>query len=125
MSNTIIFSFASLIYIFILFVVFFSKKYVKTLENKIYSLLIITTFTGLITELLGVIFLLGDIWTFSFLQRKLFLVYLISWILLFTIYTIYTFKKVKILEKKKSIFSLIIYLISIITIFVLPTYFFN
>ena len=125
MSNTIIFSFASLIYIFILFVVFFSKKYVKTLENKIYSLLIITTFTGLVTELLGVIFLLGDIWIFSFLQRKLFLVYLISWILLFTIYTIYTFKKVKILEKNKFIFSLIIYLISIITIFVLPTEIYN
>ena len=73
MSNTIIFSFASLIYIFILFVAFFSKKYVKTLENKIYSLLIITTFIGLITELLGIVFLLGKIWIFSFLQRKIFL----------------------------------------------------
>jgi len=37
----------------------------------------------------------------------------------------YTFKKVKILEKKKFIFSLIIYLISIITIFVLPTDIYN
>jgi len=57
MKSTIFFSISSIIYILLLLIVFFSKKYYKTLENKIYSLLIITSFFGLVIELLGVFIL--------------------------------------------------------------------
>ena len=44
------FSICSLVYIGLLIVIYFCKKRVKSEENKIYSLIIITTFVGVVAE---------------------------------------------------------------------------
>ena len=93
MKSTIFFSISAIIYILLLLIVFFSKKYYKTLENKIYSLLIITSFFGLVIELLGVFILNNTNEVLSFIQMKLYQIYLLTWIGLFTLYTIASTKR--------------------------------
>lgn len=119
MKSTIFFSISALIYISLLMIVFFGKKYYKTTENKVYALIIITSFIGLIIEVLGVFILSSKNEIMSFLQMKLYQVYLISWIGLFTLYTIIITNK-----KKNNILiniSIVFYVLSIIIIFLLPT----
>lgn len=124
MKSTIFFSISSIIYILLLLIVFFSKKYYKTLENKIYSLLIITSFFGLVIELLGVFILNNTNEVLSFIQMKLYQIYLLTWIGLFTLYTIASTKRNN-KENKVSPIVILFYIISVIIIFILPTKLYN
>ena len=121
MSSTIIFSISALCYTLILVFVFFSKKNYDSLENKIYSKLIIATFLGLIIEISAVFVLLGDNKILSFLQMKGYLIYLITWISLFTLYVIATFKK----EIRYLPLGIVLYTLSIFAILILPTNIYN
>ena len=51
MTNSIIFSIFSFIYILLMMFVYFSRKRIKTIENKIYSYLIIINLIGLALEI--------------------------------------------------------------------------
>ena len=124
MKSTIFFSISAIIYILLLLIVFFSKKYYKTLENKIYSLLIITSFFGLVIELLGVFILNNTNEVLSFIQMKLYQIYLLTWIGLFTLYTIASTKRNN-KENKVSPIVILFYIISVIIIFILPTKLYN
>ena len=124
MKSTIFFSISAIIYILLLLIVFFSKKYYKTLENKIYSLLIITSFFGLVIELLGVFILNNTNEVLSFIQMKLYQIYLLTWIGLFTLYTIASTKRNN-KENKVSPIVILFYTISVIIIFILPTKLYN
>ena len=108
----------------LLLIVFFSKKYYKTLENKIYSLLIITSFFGLVIELLGVFILNNTNEVLSFIQMKLYQIYLLTWIGLFTLYTIASTKRNN-KENEVSPIVILFYIISVIIIFILPTKLYN
>ena len=59
--NNAFFTICSLIYIILLMIVFFLRKKIFKLENKIYSVLIISNFIGLIMELFSYILLVKDI----------------------------------------------------------------
>ena len=124
MKSTIFFSISAIIYILLLLIVFFSKKYYKTLENKIYSLLIITSFFGLVIELLGVFILNNTNEVLSFIQMKLYQIYLLTWIGLFTLYTIASTKRNN-KENEVSPIVILFYIISVIIIFILPTKLYN
>ena len=90
----------------LIMVAYFSKKRLNSYENKVYSWLIISNFFGLVIELFCNITAKVNILpgAFNILLTKLYLMYLILWIILFTNYIIiisvkdYDKKRVKILN---------------------------
>lgn len=80
--------FTSVFYSILLTIFYFGKKRVQLLESKIYSYLIISNLLGIILESLSVIFVTNNA-TYPFLAElinKVYLIYLIIWITLFTVY---------------------------------------
>ena len=87
--NNAFFTICSLIYIILLMIVFFLRKKIFKLENKIYSVLIISNFIGLIMELFSYILLVKDIDVTSVFYTSLtkcIICYYLIWISLFTLY---------------------------------------
>lgn len=133
MIGSIFFQLCSLFYIFLLIVVYFSKKRLKSVENRLYILLAITNFLGLLLDIFSV-FTIRNMNThpiLNFYISKFYLIYLLTWITLFTIYIFIISTKNKSNAKTKeyitkifTIFS-IIYSLLVIAIIVLPLYYFN
>lgn len=133
MIGSIFFQLCSLFYIFLLIVVYFSKKRLKSVENRLYILLAITNFLGLFLDIFSV-FTIRNMNThpiLNFYISKFYLIYLLTWITLFTIYIFIISTKNKSNAKTKeyitkifTIFS-IIYSLLVIAIIVLPFYYFN
>ena len=112
---------------------YFSKKRLKSVENRLYILLAITNFLGLFLDIFSV-FTIRNMNThpiLNFYISKFYLIYLLTWITLFTIYIFIISTKNKSNAKTKeyitkifTIFS-IIYSLLVIAIIVLPLYYFN
>lgn len=90
MNYSIYFSLASLFYIVLLVIIFFSKNRLQTLENKIYRCLIIVATTGVLLEISQIFtcMLMDKYPWINSLASRLFLVNILSWICLLSIYTI-------------------------------------
>lgn len=135
MSAGFTFSACSFFYSVLLTIMFFSKKRIQTLENKIYSYLIISNLVGVV---------LGVSCYTSILHRDAFpilndfiskalLIYYLTWILFFTAYTfvISYSKKESDKESKekyfKNIFNIltVIYVVIAILVFILPLNYFS
>ena len=128
----------SILYIILVATVYFSKKKIKNLENKIYSSLLILNIVGLFLELGCCYFLynkdVSSLYTFlNILINKTFVVYLLTWEFIFTAYIFFisfnqkeSFKE-KVEKNKSSILTLIsiIYLGMISLVAFLPLYYFN
>jgi hypothetical protein len=56
MNASMIFSIVSLLYVAMTVLVFFNKEKIKSTETKIYSALLITTFAGLLIEIISTVF---------------------------------------------------------------------
>lgn len=120
MSSGIFFPVSALAFSILMIILYFSKETIKSLETKIYKVLIITTFIGLIIELLctfasyvnGMFPLLSDF------ILKSYLVYNLLWTTILTIYVYYiSFPKEKKLFKykySKKIISLVFIIVTII-----------
>jgi CheY-like chemotaxis protein len=111
-------------------IAYFSKDKIKTLENKVYSKLIIINFIGIILELLCTIFAgyAKDYLVFYTILNKLFLVELTIWCSVFSVYVFLISSKkekneLKLYLKKVSIFHIVIDVITMFLIFVLPVQF--
>ena len=121
MNAGITFTLASLFYIILLLIVFFSKVRIKRLENKIYSYLIITSMCGVVIGL-GTWYFMKNMHIFSLLNiifSRLYLVYLITWLFIFCLYTIViTFPKTN-FRKFQNIFF-VGYFFLVTTVFLLP-----
>ena len=133
MIGSIFFQLCSLFYIFLLIVVYFSKKRLKSVENRLYILLAITNFLGLLLDIFSVLTIrnMNTHPILNFYISKFYLIYLLTWITLFTIYIFIISTKNKSNAKTKeyitkifTIFS-IIYSLLVIAIIVLPLYYFN
>src|SRR5574344_122542 len=123
MNGTICFTVCSLFYSVLLLIVFFKKKVFSSFENKIYEGMIISNFIGCIVHILcGFISPMRNNSFLSIFMTKIFLIYLITWILLivFYVFVITFFKKGSIEDNKKILFFgiliLFIYVISTITV---------
>lgn len=124
MSVGISFTLCSFFFIVLLTVVFFSKKRLVSIENTIYSYIILTSLFG---TMIGVpcYYFMKDYEFFgvaNIITSKAYLVYLVTWITLFTAYIfIISIKKI---NKKKvlNIFTIIFILLSLI-VCVLPLYY--
>ena len=94
MGSNISYTLCSLFFSIMLIVVFFSKKRLQSVENKIYSWLIITNFFGLIIQISCGVFTpmtSGSISSMFF--TKLYFIYLLTWLFLFIFYTFFISKK--------------------------------
>ena len=118
----------SLFYSLLLNGVYFSKKRLKTIENKIFERI-------MVTNLIGVLLALGSYYTIlnenkfpilNIVVSKGYIIYLLTWLTLFTLYIFsITSKNIeKELTKIKKIF-MVLYIIFSIGIVMLPLYYHN
>lgn len=135
MNSSIFFQICSLFYISLLLIIYFSKKRLGTVENKIYIILAVTNLIGLILDISSV-YTVSNMSQYPILNKfvsKAYLVYLLSWMFLFTIYVfiISTNKKI---DKNKTELHLsdyknkvypatILYFIFLILTIILPLYY--
>lgn len=85
--SSLFFQIISFFYIVLIAVAYFSKKKMNTLENRIYSTLIIVVFITLIIDCVSVSLGLVDSTSFiTNLFGKLYLVCIIAWVFIFTYY---------------------------------------
>ena len=121
--SSVSFSICSLIYIIIFNVIYFGKKRINSLENRIYSALLITTTAGLIIDIIGFISLqTGDPASITnILIAKIYLIYYFTWAFVLTVYTLEVSFKDKYTEEnvKKAKFM---YIIFDVVILFLPVY---
>lgn len=91
----------SLIYLLIISWQFFSKPKIKTIENKIYLLLLIVTMLGLILDIAGIYahFYLSETSNIRWLIVKLYMLYLLTFIFLVTIYIVCLKKNIEIQQE--------------------------
>ena len=122
------FQIASLFYIILLILAYFSKKRINNVENKIYACLIINVFISLIFDIASIFTIknLADIPIINDIVSKMYLATLISWITFFTIYIIVLAKhdnddsyNLAYTKKIVNVFS-IFYLVYLAILFILP-----
>jgi signal transduction histidine kinase/CheY-like chemotaxis protein len=126
MSVGISFSLCSFFFIALLTLVFFGKPRISSSENKIYSLLIVTSLfgTALGTPCYYFMKYYESFKILNTITARGYLVYLVTWITLFTLYVfIISLKKVNI-KKMQNTFK-VVYAILIILVCVLPLYYEN
>ncbi len=127
-----------LIYSVMLLILYFSKRRIDNMENKIYSILVIINVFGLLLELACCYFTYTNgTTTFNTLMciicNRFFIIYMLTWLFVFTFYIFYvTFsqhKKIKKeLDKYRRRFILvagIIYLVLFVLALILPLEYFN
>ena len=126
MSVGISFTLCSFFFIALLTIVFFCKKRLVSTENKIYSYIILTSLFGTI---IGVpcYYIMQDYEIFGIvndIMARAYLVYIITWLTLFTSYVfIISIKKIN--KKITSRVFIIVYLILVFIACVLPLYYEN
>ena len=135
MNSSIFFQICSLFYISLLLIIYFSKKRLGTVENKIYIILAVTNLIGLILDISSV-YTISNMSRYPILNKfvsKAYLVYLLSWMFLFTIYVfiISTNKKndknkteLHLSDYKNKVYpATILYFIFLILTIILPLYY--
>ena len=124
-NGTIYIQVISLIYSFMLMIVYFSKKRLNTPENKVYKLLILINFVGIILDVICAIstFKMTEVKLYNIIIGKLYLLYFVTWIMGFATYTF----AISIKENEKNerikkylIGDLIMFIVYTITVFLLP-----
>ena len=125
MNSTIFFTICSFFYSILLCIVYFSKERIKSVENKIYSWLLLVNLVGILIELVCLFTSLDylTLHQINIVCIKFYLLYLLTWVFIFTIYviTISVSKITKYIVYLKRILF-IIYWICVILIFLLPVY---
>lgn len=105
MVNGIFFSIISLFYCILINIIYFTKEKQKSIENSIYSKLLICNLIGLIIEIFPSTYVIRNMlesnYSFSINILKLILVYFIIWISLFTYYVVVICTKDRIKSKIK------------------------
>lgn len=117
----------SMVYLLLTGIIYFTKKRIINIENKIYSKMLVVTFIGIILEL-GCIYIVpleNAYYYVSVAVNRLFLVYILTWIYLFTKYvfaiSFYSERKLNEYKSIKSIRLIYIwYILCIICLMALP-----
>lgn len=123
-----IFTIYSLFYIVLLNTVYFTKKRINTLENKLFESIMLTNFIGVLLAIFSY-FTIKNIDRFSIINTivsKGYIIYLLTWLTLFSIYIfiISSKNKNKEINKTKILFSFL-YVIFLILIIIKPLYYHN
>ena len=122
MNGSLLILICSLFYSFLTIIVYFSKKRINSIENKIFSCILIVNLVGLILDILSntFAFYINNNLIFS-IVNKAYILYLLTWISLFTYYSlVISFNKEKI-RKLLKYFALIYFILCFVVI-LLPLY---
>ena len=105
----------SLFYLVLLTIVYFSKKRVLNVENKIFKMLLASNLIGIILDVLSMILVpLEEYRLLALLVNKFYLIYLLTWITLFTFYTYFISKyDVNRVLRRINVIKLIFYFIAL------------
>ena len=129
--NSILIQCCSFLYIVLLLFVYFSKKRLNVLENKIYIIMLISNFFGLIIDVASVFTIkyMNTIPLLNSVVTKLYLIYLLTFMFLFTLYILTISIKDKSKGRIKVIksikFASFIYCVFFIITSFLPLYYKN
>lgn len=120
--SSLYFLISSLFYNLLVTIIYFHKERIKTKENKIYSLLIIINLIGIIIDMSSVTMArLGIHNALFFIINKVYMLYLLCWIITFTYYILTISLDEKYHDRLKKIVS-VITIISATLILALPLY---
>ena len=114
-------TFSGMVYILLIIIIYFKRKRIKSKENKIYSLILISTFIELLLGMFSYIFIV-NIENMAYVARIINVLYLVSldsWILFFMLYVISIssdFKSKRLYKIFWVVYVLIAFLISILPI---------
>ena len=114
-------TFSGVVYTLLIIIIYFKNKRIKTRENKIYSLLLVSTFLELLLGLFGY-FSIINISNIPYVTRIINVLYLISldsWILFFMLYVVsisFDFESKKIYKIFWFVYLTIVFLISVLPI---------
>lgn len=131
MTGGLLFRYGCLAFSILLLIIYFSKKRINTIENKLYSWIIVTNFFGLIIDISchWALKITDSAPLIAFTILRLYLVYLITWLVIFTVYIRFiSYQKQR--EKQRHLIKsikrewIIIYWILIIAMFLLPMHVF-
>ena len=125
MGSGIFFPISAIFVSTLIILMFFYKKHINTIETKLYSWLIITNFFGLIIEFCCTFasYIYNKYPLLSNIILKLYLVYIITWAVIFAIYIfVISHEKEYIasIKKRAKIIISICYWISNLIVFILP-----
>lgn len=116
---------ASLFYSVLTLGVYFSKKRLNTVENRLFSAILIINFFGILIDITSNLMAHFHMENLFFLMvNKLYMVYLFFWITLFSTYTMIISLDVKYHEKIKSIIARFI-VVAVPLIIILPLQYYN
>ena len=129
MNYFLYFTISAALILILLMIVYFSKKKLNTLENKIYSILMILTLISAVVEvsMLATNNLMDTMPFINTLAAKGYLLVIEAWVFVLCFYTFYvTTKKYKSKEKQKKMLGIlfVIYLICAIVTWMLPIYYY-
>lgn len=126
-TDGLLFRYGCLAFSILLVIIYFSKKRLNTIENKLYSWIIVTNLFGLLIDISchWALKITDSATLMAFTILRLYLVYLISWLVIFTVYIRFISYQKQPKQQKKLIKSIkkewtIIYWILIIVMFLLP-----
>ena len=120
------FTVASLAFLVLLMVIYFPKKKIKSLENKIYSIIIGSTLFASLVEVFSFILVTNGVDSYSYLYlftMKILFFGFLAWIYYFTVYIIVitlnsTNKEINMQKLMQS--SIIIFIVTLIVVLILP-----
>lgn len=135
MNASMTFSACSLVYSILLVIIYFSRRKLKTVENNLYSGLIISNFIGIILAILCY-YTIGNMDSFPILNMivsKALLVYYLTWISIFTAYVFVVSNKTSESDnvKQRQFYNKLIlvlgslYIVILLLVCLLPLYFHN
>lgn len=125
---------ASLIYCILLIFVFFGKERLSSFENKLFIALMITNLIGIFIDISCILVTAKlDVYWLKLFVAKAYLIYLLSWITIFTVYIfMISYKKEDISRvipsrdrKRLILISTFLYLVFFFCICTLPIYFYH
>ncbi|MDO5569032.1 MAG: response regulator [bacterium] len=131
MGTGVLLTIGSFLYIVLLLIVYFTKDRINTIENKLFSKIIIVNTFGVFIHLFlfGLMNTIGTDNIFTIIVAKIYLLYLVGWISLLTIYVFAISAKDRemFLKKSKKLLNVSYFLFVLIAfiIFLLPIEFFN
>lgn len=136
MNGSILFSVSALLYSLLLLIVYFSKKRLSVLENKIYASIVLLNIVEIILFIVSgyTIINMDKFPMLNFIITRIYTLSLLIWLFLFNYYTfVISFKKEDASDtfKKSNIFKfykyvvIILFLITIVLNFILPAEYYN
>lgn len=114
MTTGLFFPTCALCFSILLNIIYFSKRRIKNVENKLYQFLVISNLFALLFEYASTFMSINYIPFFSDLVLKIYLLLLLVWIGIFSIYMIYITKKDHAISKFFWITALVIFTIPIL-----------